>query len=94
MERIVRENRLDAEHGGIGAFSFPGGFGLEGLDHPRDAGAIVFGPQPALLVTRDTGVRATGVRATDAAVAASLFGETSRDLLDRGVVEMAKGLSG
>jgi len=44
MERIAGENCLDAEHAGAGEFSFPGGFGLEGLDHPRDAGAIVFGP--------------------------------------------------
>jgi len=42
MERIARENRLDADHRGAGTLSIPGGFGLKGLDHLRDAGAIDF----------------------------------------------------
>jgi hypothetical protein len=36
----ARENRLDTEHGGAGALSFVGGFGLDGLDECRDARPI------------------------------------------------------
>jgi hypothetical protein len=42
MERIARENRPDAEHGGAGMFSFPRGFGLDGLDQLRDTRSIDF----------------------------------------------------
>ena len=41
MERIAGENRLDSEHAGAGAFSFPRCFGLDGFDHLRDASRLL-----------------------------------------------------